>query len=396
MAATDKEKEKYWVHWQAYARSLGVDPYLPRDITDRRAYIDGIRALSGFAGRVKTGYYGYGREVGSSTVRKAFTAVGQAISLDCGYNPLKMNGTDKLLHPLQRILDGFRKWDKPTEKKLPVEVGLVELLCTMGQLGFGQASTKDAVVGDWVCIAFYYLLRVGEYTQKGTRQESKQTVEFRMKDVTFFYFDEQKRLRQMPRNAPDKLIQQAAGATLRLTNQKNGWKNACIFHFANGHDACCPVRALARRYIHIRQHTSDTSAPLSTYFTNGCRFNLKDSDVRAALKMGATTLNYPELCGIPIDRVDTHSLRAGGANALSLAGFSDTEIQKMGRWRSDTFKEYISEGLAVFSEGMSKEMGKKHFQFVNVQGGVDSDVGGLVDVTQALINTPYEIVAAAA
>ena len=33
--------------------------------------------------------------------------------------PSKMDG--KLLHPLQRILDGFKKWDKPTTKKLPVE-----------------------------------------------------------------------------------------------------------------------------------------------------------------------------------------------------------------------------------------------------------------------------------
>jgi hypothetical protein len=112
--------------------------------------------------------------------------------------------------------------------------------------------------------------------------------------------------------------------------------------------------------------------------------------------MAAQTLNYPELCGIPIDRVDTHSLRAGGANALHLAGFSDAELQKMGRWRSDTFKEYITEGLAVFSEGMSLKMKKKHFQFVNVQGGVDSDVCGVLDVTTALINTPYECVAKAA
>ena len=126
---------------------------------------EGIRALSGFTGRVKTGYFSYDREVGSGAVSKAFTAIGQAISMDCGYNPLKMNRTDKLLHPLQRILDGFRKWDKPTEKKLPVEVWfLVDLLCTMGQMK--DAGVKDAVVGDWALIAFYYLLCVGECTQK--------------------------------------------------------------------------------------------------------------------------------------------------------------------------------------------------------------------------------------
>ena len=78
------------------------------------------------------------------------------------------------------------------------------------------------------------------------------------------------------------------------------------------------------------------------FFEDGCR----DSQLsRRALWYS----NRPSGYSLP---------RTGRANALSLAGFSDTEIQKMGRWRSDTFKEYISEGLAVFSEGMSKEMGK--------------------------------------
>ena len=63
-------------------------------------------------------------------------------------------------------------------------------------------------------------------------------------------------------------------------------------------------------------------------------------------------LQYPELKGIPVERVDTHSLRSGGANALSLIRlFTDREIQKMGRWRSATFKEYIREELACFSKG---------------------------------------------
>ena len=72
------------------------------------------------------------------------------------------------------------------------------------------------------------------------------------------------------------------------------------------------------------------------------------------LKAAATVLEYSTAKGIPIDRIDTHSFRSGGANALSLSGYSDTQIQKMGRWRGATFKEYIREELACFSEGMSK------------------------------------------
>ena len=58
------------------------------------------------------------------------------------------------------------------------------------------------------------------------------------------------------------------------------------------------------------------------------------------------------------------------------------EIQKMGRWRSATFMEYIREELACFSAGMSAKMRKK-FGFVNVAGGI------YTDVTNELMNAPY-------
>ena len=91
-------------------------------------------------------------------------------------------------------------------------------------------------------------------------------------------------------------------------------------------------------------------------------------------------MDYESRRGIPTDRIDTHSLRAGGANALHLSGYSDREIQKMGRWRSDTFKEYIMEQLSAFTKGMSTNM-KRRFNFVNVKGGV------LRDITKECINT---------
>ena len=59
--------------------------------------------------------------------------------------------------------------------------------------------------------------------------------------------------------------------------------------------------------------------------------------------------------------------------ALHLSGYSDRKIQKMGRWTSNTFKEYISEQLNLFTKGMSKAMSQR-FNFVNVEGGVLRDV----------------------
>ena len=86
-------------------------------------------------------------------------------------------------------------------------------------------------------------------------------------------------------------------------------------------------------------------------------------------------LLYPTTKGIPIARINTHSLRSGGANALALAGYSDAQIQKMGRWRGATFKEYIREELACYARNMSKDM-KRKFNFVNIAGNAFTNIPG--------------------
>ncbi len=84
-------------------------------------------------------------------------------------------------------------------------------------------------------------------------------------------------------------------------------------------------------------------------------------------------MQYPTTKGIPIERINTHSLRSGGANALALAGYSDTQIQKLGQWRGATFKEYIWEELACYATGMLKDM-KQNFNFVNIAGNAFTDI----------------------
>jgi hypothetical protein len=69
---------------------------------------------------------------------------------------------------------------------------------------------------------------------------------------------------------------------------------------------------------------------LAYYDDKGQRGDITNEDVSKALKAAATVLEYPTAKGILINRIDTHSLRSGGANTLSLSGYSDTQIQKMG------------------------------------------------------------------
>ena len=113
---------------------------------------------------------------------------------------------------------------------------------------------------------------------------------------------------------------------------------------------------------------------------------LNAENMSAALKFATTALNYPSLKGIPIDRVDTHSLISGRSNALSLAGYSDRYIYIMGRWREGTFKEYIRQELHCFAEGIPTAM-NQDFKFVNTDGRAYSK---LVDFTRTTAVSDYQ------
>ena len=69
------------------------------------------------------------------------------------------------------MLEGYAKADPPTRKMLPVEADVPELLV---ELGYGKdGTTQTQAIGDLALVAFYYLLRIGEYTVKGRRKSNK-------------------------------------------------------------------------------------------------------------------------------------------------------------------------------------------------------------------------------
>jgi hypothetical protein len=157
-------------------------------------------------------------------------------------------------------------------------------------------------------IAFYYVLHIGEYTIKDKCNNTKQTVQFKFKDVSFYKKNSRGNLRYLPRDASDKLIMTANGATLKLDNQKNGWKGVCVYHESNGASMHCPIRAITRRFLHLRSRGADSKTFLSAYYDDmGKRFDVTNEDVSRALKSAAAVLDYPTAKGIPIDRIDTHS-----------------------------------------------------------------------------------------
>ena len=68
-----------------------------------------------------------------------------------------------------------------------------------------------------------------------------------------------------------------------------------------------------------------------------------------------------EVLGFTKEDIGLHSICAGGAMAMFLSGISEIIIQRVGRWSSFAFLEYIREQVKCFTTGGSSKM----FQYEN-------------------------------
>lgn len=209
-------------------------------------------------------------------------------------------------------------------------------------------------------IAFYFLLRVGEYTYH-PKSDRRLTKQFTVNDVALWNHT----TLITPTSPTHLLYVQCTKATLSIQNQKNGKKNDSITVKALFHDHC-PIRALIRRLKHIRRHSTTLNLCLSTYFAypGAHPRMLRAYDINSAIKRAVTTLKL-DRNGLTSALVGSHSLRAGGAMAMYLNGVPHDTVRKMGRWKSDTFLMYIHEQIAAFSENVSEAMSKP-IEFHNV------------------------------
>ena len=89
-----------------------------------------------------------------------------------------------------------------------------------------------------------------------------------------------------------------------------------------------PMKALARGVAHILVHTSYGTTLLCEHWDSVGRGDATNRDMSFHMKFAAEKLGYLKK-NIPLDRIDTHSNRAGGACAIKPEGFDDESIRKM-------------------------------------------------------------------
>jgi hypothetical protein len=328
--------------------------------------------LGAFAHFIQQGGAGKGDPVGAGSVQDALCAVGKTFELAHLPNPTYATTTTGTLprytYHLAQQLKGYRLEDPATTPQLAVPVALPHLALQTAYTGKAQQEApKRQAAADLINLAFYFLLRVGEYTSNththpNTTQRQTQT--FQVQHCTFWTADRQ----VIPTTSSLEHLQAATSATLTITNQKNGLKGQHIHHFALPQQYC-PVKTLARRVHHVLANGGTPQDLLCTYFpTQATKRYITSSFINKTIKQTAQALGLfrPNAGYTPSD-VSSHSLRAGGAMAMYLNGVPETTIMKQGRWRSSTFMHYIHEQLSGHSQGLALKM-SNYIPFHNMAG----------------------------
>ena len=155
MASSTKTRRKYWNAWVQYTNYIEQSPYQDKCIDDS------IVALTGFAARVHSGVYGRSRQVGVQTVTDALGGMVTTFKLVDKSSPIHIE-SGRYIHPLQRQIKAYRREDPPPKPQLVLHVTVAEKMMPSGCLP--KARPIEAATGELGLVAFYYLLRVGEYT----------------------------------------------------------------------------------------------------------------------------------------------------------------------------------------------------------------------------------------
>ena len=325
LSTTQQAADKTWDVWRQFCGDLHLDPLL-------RGVDNPVAVLQVYAHRVRTGERSRSHKpVKAATVATTLREVGQAMALMGTADP-RLNQHGKIDLRLSRQIRSYERLDPPATRVKPIPTGLL-LLATTNTARENQPTALIRSCADMTIIAFYFLMRPGEYA--ATTGESHP---FRLADVELY--QGARRLDHL--YAPIDELTSATFVILVFTTQKNAVRGEKIGHGRSGHRFFCPVRAIARRVAHHRQHGAAPNTPLHVYYQGTPQprpHALTTRGLNAYLRRFVAT--HGRAYGIRGTDVEARSLRSSGAMALLCARVDTDLIRLVGRWRSDAMLRYL-------------------------------------------------------
>jgi hypothetical protein len=327
--------DHHWQRWVDYCQSIHSDPWL-YEIDDP------VPILQVFGARYRDGRIApCHRTVRSRTVEDALRAVGQTFAR-VGAQDIRKDAVGGIDFRIQRQLRSYAKADPPPSRVKPIPIQVIHHVLAVAFCAAGTCGSK--AISDMIVIAFFFLLRPGEYTGTDTNNT------FRLADVQLFIGHRRLDIMQAP---PEDMLA-ATSASLTFTTQKSGVRGEVVNHGRSGSLLACPVLAIARRVLHLRQNKATQDTPLATYYHGNRKHAVTATNISDALKTSVRTLG-PTL-GLIAEDISARSLRAGGAMALLCAQVDTNIIRLLGRWQSDVMMRYLHLQAQPIMRGFSRQM----------------------------------------
>ena len=218
------------------------------------------------------------------------------------------------------------------------------------------ANSKMDLAISWLLIgAIFFAMRSCEYLTTSSREESKRMKILRIKIFRF----KTKQGNTIPLNSSSdrQTLHHAELVIITFEFQKNKSRNKSVHMYRTNDKVLNPVIAWASTIQRLFQ-----TIPTVSGETKVCEFLSDDKiiDIDSALartKLRAVVdLLGESALGIGKDDIGTHSIRSGGAMAMFLSGVNEIIIQRVGRWLSQAFLEYIRDQVDSFTVGVSQKM----------------------------------------
>ena len=213
-----------------------------------------------------------------------------------------------------------------------------------------SVSKLDIAIS-WLLIgAIFFCMRSCEYLETGIKEENRRTKIIRAKNIKF-----KKKGKSMKLDS--KNLESADMVMITFEFQKNDWRSKSVHMFCTKDKILCPVKAWAKVIKRLKNTVKNFNGD-----TEVCLFVSKEGSikitgdlVRSKLR-SVVELMGEENLGFTKNDIGLHSIRAGGAMAMFLSGVCEIIIQRVGRWSSFAFLEYIREQVDCFTVGVSEKM----------------------------------------
>ena len=291
---------------------MGLNPFL-------EAFDDKVSILQVFLQRVRIGELAAsGDKIRARSAEDYVRSVAQTF-LSVGADDPRLNSAGKIDFRLQRMIAAWKRKDPPSKRVKPIPVQVLRRIAYVAS-HLDESSETLKGTADMIFLAFFYLLRPGEYTDAPS-----DTVPFTFNDVTLAIGA----MRLNLLTASDEQLLAASTGSLTFTKQKNGVENEVIRLGRSGDPIICPVKSLARRIIHLRNNNAAPHTPLGRVFTSKGVEHITPNAITKCLKDSVRYIGF-DLGFLP-EEVSARSLRAAGATALLVAKVDPDIIQLLGR-----------------------------------------------------------------